>query len=109
MSLENKLHAAATNAAIEATKVERARCLWVLDELLKKTASGLHKKLMSPTELHIANVRFDLTKAIVGSARTLIATGIRPPKSLGLAPTPPLGPIAGDNPGDAAQAPPSKE
>jgi hypothetical protein len=125
VSLANKIRDAATRAAIEATKHERARCLWVLDELFKKTQAGLHKKLLSPTQLQLANVRMQITEAITKAARTLIVSGVRPKtpqllnsthligvdktSSLGLEPIPPSGKDASEQTGEAAQAKPKQE
>lgn len=78
MSLDNKLRLAAERAAREAAANERARCLWVLDQLLQKAEQGLQAKLLTATEERIAQVRMELTRSVVMAARQLIMTGIRP-------------------------------
>jgi hypothetical protein len=129
MSLANKMREIAMRAMIKATEDERARCLWVLDELFKKTQAGLHKKLLSPTQLQLANIRMQITEAITKAARTLIVSGVRPKTSklqligtdlasgesesvqmktsLGLAPDTSV--RASEQTGEAAQAEPKQE
>lgn len=69
---------AAARAAIEAAGRERARCLWVLDELLKRAQLGAEKKLLTPVELQVSKVRAEITKTIVIAAKTLILSGAKP-------------------------------
>jgi F0F1-type ATP synthase membrane subunit b/b' len=60
----------ATRVAVEATGRERHRCLWVLDRMVAQAQAGL--------ETQLAQVRFDLTKAIVSAAKVLIMSDARP-------------------------------
>lgn len=78
MSLEKKLREAATVAANEATMIERARCLWVLEKLIADTEAGLQRRLLIESQRHAQEVKLKLAKAIVAQARRAIVSGIRP-------------------------------
>jgi acyl-CoA reductase-like NAD-dependent aldehyde dehydrogenase len=68
--MEKKLVAAATAAAQEATLNERARCLWVLDQIVEETRRAMAKKVLIESERHAIAVKIQLALAIVaGQAR----------------------------------------
>lgn len=82
MSLQNKLRNAAAAAATEAVQIERARCLWLLDNLLHAATFVVKNKIWSEAERHAASVKLDIVKAIVDQARRGIVSGMRPPTPL---------------------------
>lgn len=77
----DELLMAAQKGAIEATKRERARCLWILDRMVQQCSAGLEDKLMPAAQLQLVKLRFELTKTICKAARTLVLSGIRPPEA----------------------------
>jgi len=80
MSMEKKLVAAATAAAQEATLNERARCLWILDQIVEETRRAMAKKVLVEHERHAIAVKIQLALAIVGQAKRAIVSDLRPPK-----------------------------
>ncbi len=69
----------------EATQRERARCLWVLDQIMAELRAGLRKKLLVESEIHVVKVKVQLAQAIVDKARRAIVSGAKPK---GATPTP---------------------
>ena len=80
MSMEKKLLAAATAAAQEATLNERARCLWILDQIVEETRRAMAKKVLIESERHAITVKIQLALAIVAQAKRAIVSDLRPPK-----------------------------
>lgn len=78
MSLQAKLRAAATAAALEATTNERARCLWCIDQVVRELESKLRTKLMSEQQIHIAQTKFKIAQSMATHMRRVIASGVRP-------------------------------
>lgn len=79
MSLQKKLKDVATAAAIEATTVERGRCLWCVDQVIEELRRSLQKKLLGTAELHVAQTKFKIANAVAGELRRAIVSGVRPP------------------------------
>lgn len=91
MSLHAKLHAAASAAAAEAAAIERGRCLWCVDQVIKDLKIKLRGKLLTEIELHAANMKIKIADAFCGELRRAIVSGIRPagqqvPGPVGLSP-----------------------
>lgn len=78
MSLEKKIAAAATKAAMEAMLQERARMLWVMDTISEKLAQDVGKKLMIEHERHLAQVKLQIAKAVIQSLKISMLAGHRP-------------------------------
>ena len=78
MSMEKKLVAAATAAAQEATLNERARCLWILDQIVEETRRAMAKKVLIESERHAIAVKIQLALAIVAQAKRAIVSDLRP-------------------------------
>ena len=79
MSLQKKLNAAAVAAATEAVQVERGRCLWILDCMMKAVEGAVKDKIMTEAMQHAATVKVSLAKGIVAEVRRGIISGLRPP------------------------------
>ena len=79
MSLQKKLREAATAAAVEATRIERHRCVWAVDQLLEATKAQLDNKLLSVTALHTTQLRVQLLELVCGQLKLAILSGHRPP------------------------------
>jgi hypothetical protein len=78
VSMEDKLKRAAAFAATEATQRERARCLWILDQIAEQTADGVRKKLLIESERHVMQIKHALAKALISMARRGIISGAAP-------------------------------
>lgn len=78
--MEKKLLAAATAAAQEATLMERARCLWILDMIVEESRQAMAKKLLVEHERHAISVKIRLALALVNQAKRAIVSDLRPPK-----------------------------
>jgi hypothetical protein len=76
--MEKKLVAAATAAAQEATLNERARCLWILDQIVEETRRAMAKKVLIESERHAIAVKIQLALAIVAQAKRAIVSDLRP-------------------------------
>ncbi len=78
MSLQTKLRRVAVKAAQEAAMRERGRCLWLVEEMVKKTEQGLVDKVMIEIERYTAQVKLDIMKAFAHRLRNLIVAGKAP-------------------------------
>lgn len=74
MSLEKKIEARLE----QAKQNERARCLWVLDEIQKEMEAGVANRLATPKELHVMKTKLRIAIAIVQKAKRGILTGVEP-------------------------------
>ena len=79
-SWEERTLEAAAKAASEAVLVERARCLWVLDDLISSLESELQRKLLIEQERHLIETKLRIARSLVAHARRGITLGVRPPK-----------------------------
>jgi hypothetical protein len=78
MSLQAKLRAAASAAALEAMQNERARCLWAADQVVIELAARLSKKLLTTEGRHTAETKLNIARAVVQELRRAIVSGARP-------------------------------
>ncbi len=79
MSLKKKLEEVAIRAATEAVQNEKARCLWLMDCMLKAAKDGLNIKLLPDSIRHIAETKLEMIESVVQQIRRGIITGVRPP------------------------------
>lgn len=82
MSLKNKIAQAAMAAATEAVARERARCLWLLDQIIEKLEFDVSQKILIESQRHATEVKLQLAKAIVLQAKRAITSGFRPQEPL---------------------------
>lgn len=78
---EERTKEAALLAAKESMDTERARCLWVLDDLIRQTEEQLKRKLLIESERHATEVKMRIARSIVAHARRGIVMGVRPPSN----------------------------
>lgn len=57
---------------------ERGRCLWLLDEMMRKTEEGFQKKIFIEVERHGAQVKLDIAKALASRMKKMIVSGTAP-------------------------------
>lgn len=95
MSLRNKLLQAANQAALEATTNERARCLWCIESIVTELQRQLAGKLMTDVEIHAAQMKFKIARALSTQMRTAIVSGVRPMPSTPAGQPGPLEPGSG--------------
>lgn len=74
MSLERRLK----QAKHSAMSTERARCLWVVDEIEREMKAGVANKLATPKELHVMKTKLRLALAISQKIKRGILMGITP-------------------------------
>lgn len=85
MSMQKKLEAAAYEAVI----LERARCLWCVDQVVAELKAQLDTKLLASTaEIHGRQLKFNIARALAVQVRATIASGVGPggPTSAGVTP-----------------------
>lgn len=75
MSMRAKLLDAARVAVLE----ERARCLWCADQIVAQLQAKLRGKLLGSAQLHNAELKLKIAKAVVNEVRRAIVGGARPP------------------------------
>lgn len=80
-SWQEKITQAAIRAASEAALKERARCLWILDDLIVKSQEDLDRKILIENQRHLAETKLKLARAIVDACKRGIVSGVRPPVS----------------------------
>jgi len=83
-SWQQQIKEAAVAAATEAVQVERARCLWLLDCMMKAASGTMHNKLLPESARHIASVKLGIVQAIISQARRGIISGLRPPTPINI-------------------------
>lgn len=83
-SWQQQIKEAAVAAATEAVQVERGRCLWLLDCMMKAADEAIRNKLLPESVQHIATVKLSIVQAIIGQARRGIISGLRPPIPLNI-------------------------
>lgn len=74
MSLERRLK----QARHTAMSTERARCLWVIDQIEGEMREGVENKLATPKELHVMKTKLRLALAISQKIKRGILMGITP-------------------------------
>ncbi len=57
---------------------ERGRCLWLIEEIVRKTEQGLRDKVMIEKERHLSQVKLDIMKALAHRLRNQIVQGTAP-------------------------------
>ena len=82
MSIAKKIQRAAEIAATEAVARERARCLYVLDQLVQHVDEDLKKKLLIESQRHAVQVKQQICHVVVNQAKRGIISGLRPTVSL---------------------------
>lgn len=78
MSMQQKLRAAATAAALEATANERARCLWCAEQVIAELKAKLAKKILSAANEHASQLKIQIAGGVVMELRRAIISGARP-------------------------------
>jgi hypothetical protein len=59
--------------------VERGRCLWCLDEVIRELETKVGGKLLSEAQLHAAQVKLQIARAVCVELRRAVISGVRPP------------------------------
>jgi len=83
MGMREKLKAAATQAAIEATTNERARCLWCADQVVIEVRKKLEGKVLTSIQFQASQLKLKIADAVVRQLRRAIVSGVRPQGGLG--------------------------
>lgn len=78
-SWQDRMTQAATFAASEALHSERARCLWILDDLITQLQADFDRKILIEAQRHLAETKLKLARVIVDTAKRGIISGVRPP------------------------------
>ncbi len=65
MALRQKL----AQAMVHATNIERARCLWLLDDMLEKLRADLKKKVLIESERYLVETKMRLASSIINQLR----------------------------------------
>lgn len=65
-------------AMAKGIELERDRCMRVCTKVITTVQKGLNMKLMSTTEKHTAQVKFNMAQAFVGAVQMKIMTGEDP-------------------------------
>ena len=76
---------------VEAIKSERARCCWVLDQVLLQLEAQLQRKLLIEAERHLIETKLKIARSLVHHAKTGIVLNFKPG-------SPPVGPFTPINP-----------
>jgi hypothetical protein len=74
MSLRNKLAEAMTKG----TLLERDRCMRICTAIAQHLRQDLSRKLMSASEKHLAEVKFNIVSAVLGAVQIKITSGEDP-------------------------------
>src|SRR5262245_11704502 len=77
-SWEERMKMAAAAAAKEAASRERARCLWVLDAVVEDLERALKRKLLTPAQTQLTELRMRIVRSHTLSVRRAIITGLSP-------------------------------
>lgn len=74
MSMRSKL----SQALLKGQNLERDRVMRICTRLIDNLRTDLNKKLMSASEKHLAQVKFQMACALVGAVQMKVMSGIDP-------------------------------
>lgn len=74
MSLDKKI----ADRLEQAKMRERARCLWILDEIQRELQAGVGNRIATPKELHVMKTKLRIVISIVQKAKRGIVAGVQP-------------------------------
>lgn len=75
-----QLFKVASKAAEEATTKERARCLWVLDDILEDLRRKMPKVIRIENQRHMQETKIKIAMAVQKVAANMIISGVEPPE-----------------------------
>ncbi len=78
-----QLFKVASKAAEEATQKERARCLWVLDDILEDLRQKMPKVMRIESQRHLQETKIKIAMAVQKIAADMIISGVEPPEEDG--------------------------
>jgi hypothetical protein len=74
VSLERRLK----QARYQAMSTERARCLWVIDDIEREMREAVDNRIATPTELHVMKTKLRLALSITQKIKRGVLMGVTP-------------------------------